>query len=280
MNGDEKAILILIGFPMIVGGMATLITWLSRRLSSTECPFCLRRIPKDTFKYCVPCPECGTEFSETNTLDDIVDSTSSCAQCASSIDCIPLWDGKSYCSSCLEKQSPGLLQAAGPNQLGEAMPYSISVVAWRMFLFAFAAIGGFAMFIAVSVAIAGDWQMALQGFAIFLLIGSPFIILWTCGGAAAMPLMRLKVMAWNRQLIIRIGTRLIVVPLADCKWREGKLSQMTLWSYAFLLRGSVLIVKLPKEKSKDGFLVAVGYTNETREIWKSFFEIAEVPQSR
>jgi len=87
-------------------------------------------------------------------------------------------------------------------------------------------------------------------------------------------------MAWNRQLIIRIGTRLIVVPLADCKWREGKLSQMTLWSYAFLLRGSVLIVKLPKEKSKDGFLVAVGYTNETREIWKSFFEIAEVPQSR
>jgi hypothetical protein len=94
-----------------------------------------------------------------------------------------------------------------------------------------------------------------------------------------MPLLRLKVIAWNRQLIVRLGTRLLVAPLTDCTWHEGKVSDMTVWQFAFLLRGPALIVEFPKETAKDGNRVAVGYTDDTRDLWKSFFEIAGISQT-
>ena len=280
MNNDNMFIVILVTFPVVVGGLVTLILLLSYRMSSRECPHCFRRIPKDALDKGVPCPECGTELAESDYAIPTDLTNHPCRECGASIDCVELWDGETYCTTCVEKHSPQLLELVGSKQLTEDMPYSIGAVTLRMFLFGFAVIGGFATIVALPFAIGGNWQKALQFFGVILLIGSPVILLKTCAGAAAMPLMRLKVMAWNRQLIVRLGTSLLIAPLAECSWHEGKLSQMTVWKYAvLLLRGPALIVELPKETAKHGNRVAVGYTPETFDIWQSFFTIAGVPRT-
>ena len=279
MNRDTMFIANLVAFPVFVGGLATLMIVLHRRSSSCDCPYCYRRIPKDALRKGVPCPECGAELAESDHAIATDQSNHVCRECGASVDCVELWDGETYCTPCISENSPRLSDAVGSNHLAEEMPYSITAVTWKMFLFAFATIGGFAAIIALPFAIGGNWPKALQGFGVVLLIGSPVILLWTGAGAAAMPLMRLRVMAWNRQLIVRLGTRLLIAPLAECSWHEGKLSQMTVWTYAFLLRGPALIVELPKGAAKDGNRVAVGFTEDTFGVWQSFFTIAGIPRT-
>jgi hypothetical protein len=48
---------------------------------------------------------------------------------------------------------------------------------------------------------------------------------------------------------------------------------------AALQRGRALIVELPAETA-HGDRAAVGFTQETLDIWKSFFAIAGVPRTR
>ena len=280
MDRDTMMIVWLITFPVIVGGAATLLSLLTRRFTSRECPQCLQRIPKSAFTNSVPCPECGAELTVSERTSPDFGSNSVCGKCGRSVGCVTLWDGKSYCAICIGEQSPQLLNAVAASMYAEVIPCSIGTLAWRMFLFSVASIGSIAGTMALLVGLlSGDWQNALTGIAVILLLGLPVIVLFTAGGPLQLAFARFKVIAWNGLLIVRHDMRLLIAPLADCTWREGKQSQMTLHRYAFLMRGPALIVELPKTIAKEGNYVAVGCTDETREVWRSFFEICAIPHS-
>ncbi len=280
MNRDNMILAILVAFPVVVVGFFVVIELLQRRLGSTECPHCFQRIPKDAFKHGLPCLECGAVLAEAQSRVDTSRLPRACRKCVTGDDCLELWDGEVYCRNCIGKQSSRLLQAAESDQLGEEMSYSIPSIAWRMFLFAMATMIGFSTLVAVLLIVAGGGREAPGAFAVVLVISSPVIVMFTAGVSIALPLLRPKTIVWNRQLIVRLGSQLRVSSLAECRWYEGRMSQVNVWGSGFLLRGKALIVEIPNVKTGEGNRMAVGCTDESREIWKSFFELAEIPQKR
>jgi len=192
---------------------------------------------------------------------------------------VELWDGRTYCGRCVEEHAPSLASLAHSPILSENMPYSIRAIASRAFLFAFALTTGFAVAIGLRFVIAGQRQEAVQAFVVFLLLGLPVILIWTCAAALAMPLLRPKVMAWKGQFIVRFGTRLFIAPLRECSWSEGKMARMTVWRHSYLLQGTAIIIRLPTEFAMKRRCAAVGFTPNTFEAWKSFLTIAGVPRT-
>lgn len=278
MNRDNMILAILVAFPVVIVGLVVLMGLLQRRMGSTECPHCFQRIPKDAFKYGLPCLECGGVLAEVESRADTTRLPRSCRECVTGDDCLELWDGEVYCRDCIGKQSTRLLQAAESAQLSEEMPYSIPAVAWRMCLFSMAGMLGFATLIAVLVTIAGGGREAPGAFAVVLVISCPVIVMFTAAPPIGLQLLRPEMIAWNRQFIVKLGSQLIIRPLAECKWYKGQMSELNIWGAGFLLRGKALIVEIPNVKAGEGNRMAVGCTDESREIWESFFELAGIPQ--
>jgi hypothetical protein len=173
--------------------------------------------------------------------------------------------------------SPALLAAADQPLFSEELPYRVSDIAKRSIWHFFRAIAGFAALIGVPVAIFSGFADGVFIFGVLFLVGTPVILLFSLAASAALPLMRIKMIVWRGKFIVRTGTHMLVADLTDCSWREGRLSDLTIWNLDFLLRGPSLIVVLPKSISPDGNCVAVGCTLATLEIWRSFFTIARVP---
>lgn len=274
--------MILLSFPVMVGLLAALMVFLHRLVSSTACPHCYRRIPKDAINNVVPCPDCGVELGGTRICLSPGEFDDVCRVCDTPlrhIQSVELWDGHRYCRPCVEQHAPCLIQFTNSDLLSEDMPFSIPAIASRMFLFVLTSTTGFAGAIGLLFVIAGHWQEALGGFVVFLLGGLSVTLLWTGAAAFAMPLLRPKLMAWKGKFIVRFGTRLLVAPLMECSWNEGRVAQMTVWKYSFLLRGAAVIVELPKGNSMKRRRVAVGFTPDTFDAWKSFFTIAGVPRT-
>ena len=149
----------------------------------------------------------------------------------------------------------------------------------RMFLFLSSFLGCLVALAIVPLLIAGKWMEALQMYAAAMLMLSPFIIMFTAAAPAAYLWARPKTIAWKGKLIVQQSFGLIVASLADCTWHEGRQGHMTVWKLGCLLRGPAVILVLPKEVAKAGDRLAVGFTDETREVWRSFLELAEVPQT-
>ena len=257
-----------------IGTLASIFIYLSRRFSSVPCPHCFKSIPKDTHKYSVPCPECSSIIS-----GPLVTAATpeECVQCKSTSRVTPLWDGNVYCRSCIVDQSPALLAAAHNDLYTETLPYRVGDLAKRALWYLLRLIGGFAAFFGLPMVITSGIADGAFLFGVLFLCGTPVILLWTMALSAALPLMRIKMTVWRGQMIVRVGTHLLVAPLADCSWRDGEMSELTIWKFGFLLRGPSIIVELPKSVSPDGNCVAVGCTSAALEIWRSFFTIAGVP---
>jgi hypothetical protein len=274
MDQNIHFLLLLAALTATIGVGAALAIYLARRLTSVECPHCFVSIPKHTAVNEVPCPECGVEPEGYTPLP-----AENCCRCKSNVDCVSLWDGESYCKVCLDEHAPELVEVRELPLLSEELPLPALTIARRMFVFAFLTALGFATFIAILVGVlSGDWQKAMQGFAVIMLCFSPVVVLWTGFSANSNRLLRLKVSVWNRKLIVRVGTQLIVAPLAECVWWSGKVSQMTVWNLSFLLKGSAIVVEVPKHLAKEGNRIAVGLRPPMRATWESFFNLSGIPE--
>lgn len=89
-------------------------------------------------------------------------------------------------------------------------------------------------------------------------------------------------MLWRSRLVMREGSVVHAFSLSGCTWKEGRLAQMTIWKWGFLLSGRALILELPKEITRQegvGDRMAVGFTPQSYELWKSFFILADIPQT-
>lgn len=280
MSNDAIFIIILVSIPIVAGTALTLISLLSMRLSSCDCPHCFRRIPKDVYKHGVPCPECSVIPEAAAQIAPTQEMHDACHACDRSTDCVRLWDGNVYCPACISQKSCRLLEASRCATLSEDLPSVSGTLAWRMSQFGIGLFSGIASVFALVTRLAeGDWQKAPACFVTFFCLGLPVILLFAWAAVLAGRLGRLKVMAWNGRLIVRFGMRLRIASLSECTWRLGRVSEMTLFKIAFLLPGDALLIDLPTRKSDDGNRVAVGHTKESREVWQAFLELADIPRT-
>lgn len=279
MIDNLEIIVYLAAFPFIVWGLLAAFGLIMRGLSTAACPYCWRRIPRDVWKHGTPCPECGANIAEGVDSHSLVESMGLCRVCGITKQCIELWDGQTYCHSCIVQRSPRLLQEANGGQLAEEIPPAAGAATRRILLQLSSVLGGLAAVFIAPLLMAGKWMEALEAYATAILFLSPFIILYTGAVASAFWWARPKTIAWRGKLIVQHNFGLIVAPLAQCTWHEGRQWHMTLWNFGFLLRGPALILVLPKDVVKGGDRMAVGFTNETREVWRSFLELAGVPRT-
>ncbi len=231
-------------------------------------------IPRDAEKLGLPCPECTQHLGAAT---DSAPATADCCLCQSTHTTTVLWDGNAYCHCCITAVSPALLAAALIPVLAEELPYRVPEIATRAFWYMVRLVVGFAAFWGVLAAIASGIRDGAWFFGIWLLCGIPVILLWTSAASIALPLMKTKTMAWRGKLIVRLGSGLLVAQLTDISWRDGVMSEHTIWKFSNLLRGPSLIVELPKSVSPEGNCVAVGCTPDAMEVWRAFFTISKVP---
>lgn len=280
MNRDERVMLLLLSIPILVGSLVTLIVLIARRATSCECPYCFRRIPKQAVEQQVPCPECGALLSDAPIAfdQDVVSTCNHCKQGIGGDESVRLWDAKTYCLPCLKEHAPGLLVFCRESQLAEVMPYSAWKLSAKMFCFVAFAIGCFATLVSLPIALMGKLLLAAQRFGVIFLIGSPVILLWSIGAGAAFSIVRPKTYAWSGKLIVCFGTQMIVAPLTECSWGEGKASNLTVLAYGFLFRGPAIIIDLTKQPGRQGNRLTVGLTPELFGVWASFLSLAAIPR--
>jgi hypothetical protein len=279
MNQDLIVLATLIGFPIGSWALFVLGSKLSRKLSCRECPYCFEQISKNVWHLSIPCPECGV-FPESGERPRTDPSRQSCRRCGEPASCRTIWDGHPYCVRCLSEASTDLPAAAEAPVLVDSLPTSSGAAIWRMLGFSSLIVAGFAGTIAALVLLCGQpWQFALESFAVILLIGSPMILAFTWGAARAPAIVRLRTMAWNGQLLVLFGDHIFAAPLAHCVWQEGRIQDMVGWNFCTFLRGPVLLIDLPTETKGRLRRVPVGFTDDSRSLWRAFFELADVPRA-
>jgi len=257
------------------GLLGAVLVYVERRLTSVSCPHCFKSIPKDTLKKRVPCPECEHPLQD---LDVETKPTGECSLCQSQNPNATLWDGHSYCESCVGDVSPALLPLADNYMLSEELPYQIRVIGKRACWLYLRFVGGLpALILGFPMAITGGLKDGLFIGGFLLSIGVPVALVWSLASSFSLPLMKLKTMIWRGQLILRMGTHLYVMPLNDCSWYEGVMSDITIWQHGHLLRGPSLVIELPKSEFPEGNRLVVGCTSDSLEIWRAFLTIAKVP---
>ena len=265
-------------FPIVVLGGVALLLYISHVRCLAECPHCFQRIPKIAFEEGLPCIECGEMLASDSGTVVEREFSDRCRRCESTAEVIELWDGGIYCKSCVESSAPELRESIGSVQFSESMPYSVRALTWRMLKYTCVWSIAFGALFGAFTAVFAPLQMALEASGWMLMFADMVGGMYVVATAAAMPVLRPRIMAWKGKLIFRFGTRLLVAPINDCRWSEGKLSEMTIWSLAFLLRGPAIIIEVPKDVTKDGNQIAAGFTKGTLKTWKSFLSLAGIPQ--
>lgn len=258
------------------GLLGAILIYAERRLTSMPCPYCLEPIPKDVSKKGVPCPECEHPPERS---DVFIESSGECSLCQSANPSVNLWDGQSYCESCVQEVSPSLIATSNDYMLSEDLPYETRTILKRAGWFYFRVILAWSLMWGVPLAITSGLADGLFVFGMWFLLGTPIVILWSIASSLSFPLANIRTMVWHGQLLIRMGTSLHVVPLRDCSWYEGVMSDTTVLKTGLFLRGPSLVIELPKRDFKEGNMLAVGCTPESREIWRAFLTIADVPVS-
>ena len=279
MNEDDFVLLLILLLPMLSGVLTVIIVLVAWRANSREGPHCFRRISKGVLEQAIPCPECGVLHSDIHIVSSqIVDSK--CSNCKQEIiggDSVRLWDAKTYCVACITKQSHHLLQICDEPQLAEVTPHSAWKLSVNMFFFLTFGVFCFATVVSVPLALIGKFLLAAQGFGVIFLIGTPVILLFTVGAGLAFAFVRPKTYVWNGKLIVRLGAKMIVAPLAECTWAKGRASELTVLPYGFLFRGPAIIIDLPKQPGPQGNRLTVGLTPATFKAWESFLSLAAIP---
>ena len=199
----------------------------------------------------------------------------SCSACVACSDAVFLWDGESYCSRCVEFTS--VILATHARNSGVLAETVVPDAGWRMrgsWLHILPGVIVLALFGAVS----GPTGLIFGGVFVLLFCGAVFLcdVLW------ARPQHFRRV--YPRTLSVAGGILTITTPAKqvrcetqDCKWFEGKV-----WDtddrFALSNRDAVILCVAP-ERARSYPIVALGLSQEARELWRGFLSLAGVPKS-
>ncbi len=188
---------------------------------------------------------------------------------------IRLWDGKDYCQSCVAGASPLLQRYASESSvLRESVTLSPrELIRDQLFAFAFLSL----IVVGVIVWTSKDaWVGALFGlavcFVVFLLrVGGIYVNSKMCRCIVALEDGKLT--------IGRRSASSFTYDLSDCQWQVGTIRKATGFSKIFLRRKVVLLQCSNRSRWLSWLrqIVPCGITDETREVWVSFLQLAEVP---
>lgn len=275
MNRDLMLFAVWLGFPLMIG----LAVYVSHKgsLSGRRCPHCSKTIPWNTRELAIPCPECGVSPEGLELLPTGC-SRQQCRRCETVTPCWILWDRQPYCEQCLSEASPQLLAVASSPWLKDALRPSGREAAWNGFRFSIGAILAFSGGLSLLVAVSGSpWSQSAQVFLSLLFVTCPMALMWTWLSWYIGTNSRFKVMVWGGELLVQFEERITRVPLAGCSWREGTLQQRLQWHLEYHLRGQLLLINVPAPVRALGPDVPVGFTAQSREVWRAFFEISDLP---
>ena len=248
---------------------------------SGECPNCGTPLQRSRIKKGLPCPICtfspeGTQLAALRSPEADV----TCGACGAIVDDkVRLWDGKWYCPKCIARVDSALLEHARKDS---HFREQVQVSEWLIARSIVKVVAILVLCVAIATALLSLITKS-PGFA----IGS-FLFL-VCLGAFVVPAFAMVVVlglrsqrpaltVFNGQIMVHVGKRVMDAPLADCAWFEGEASQMNISTCAIALSGPAIVVELPRVFSFRSYRVAVGFTEDTYGLWKSFFMIAGVRQ--
>jgi hypothetical protein len=266
----------------VYGLFAYVAMVLLRRGRTFQCPACRRQVSREEIRVeRIDCPRSGwraVRVAEDATLA----AETQFHEAASGSEVIQLWDGRSYDRESLEQFSPSLAAYAAEHaELTETMPHA----AWQIGR-KFGVVGataGTALF-GTAFVWAGINQNgaegAMVGFLISQLLVLPISLVYAASYAYTFHISRPSVTAVNGKLVVRLGSmRVEQFPLRDCEWYAGKLKEMNFLEKIMLPADDAVILVVPgADHEGDERRLAVGYTNEMREVWHDFLDAAGLPR--
>lgn len=208
-----------------------------------------------------------------------------CAECGSSelgLEIAKLWDGNSYCVSCVRRVSDGLLTEARESQTLSGSPnLPILRIAGTWFLTSWAVWTAIWLILPLFSVLGAriEWTSSLLNWLILSAFGLPFCALFgvTYAGGFAAGHPRVSVSDGRVEVIRRGKTQSF--PLAECEWYVGNLAHMTVDPSTVLLSTRSVNLVLPcLTDEKEPLTVAVAIEPERRRIWEAFLTLAKVPR--
>lgn len=206
---------------------------------------------------------------------------SSCGATTCSAGFVRLWDGNTYCVQCIKAASPDLLDhVRNHDVLEETFRYPALKLAgvWALFL----AIGWSSIWLIFPlVTILGgkiDLLESIRAWALISGFGLPIILVFSLAHAGGYALHRPTVSVDAGEVTVTQRGKSETVPLSQCEWYLGKISDMDLLQNTVILKKPALIVVLPPAEGREAREVAVGVNDGTRAIWQAFLTLAKAPQ--
>ena len=218
-----------------------------------------------------------------------MNALATCKKCSRPIHAengVLLWDGGHYCRVCVEQTSPLLLQYALTHEsLQERMVYDWrAALRYSLRICAIVAIFFWALFSLAMEFTLGGVVVALVGAVIVTLVAAmiqvPGLLWWT---KRAIPSVAVSE---GNVTVARPNWKAVPAethPLDRCQWYRGKSRQDSFLRSSIAPNGPAVILVFSVRKW--GLLwfrhkIACGFSEEMREIWTAFLELAEVSQMR
>jgi hypothetical protein len=205
-----------------------------------------------------------------------------CASCRRAEgDILPLWDRQSYCADCLQAATPALLGAARTmSELREELHFPLRRVFWSWFRFLTLASGSVGLIFPLIILLSDPIRFGagLLAWAGLALLGLPVLVVFAAAATLGARDNRPTVSVVDGAVVLTRGRSTEVVPLSDCEWVLGNVSQMTVMTQVAVLSDPAVILVLPSDADAVPRRVAVGLTDETREIWTAFLRLSKTPE--
>lgn len=193
---------------------------------------------------------------------------------------ILLWDDRRYCSRCLGERSKRLAEYARQHEiLTETVPFTTwevirkYVLSWPLIV-----VGLFGPVLLCTAIIQKAWKESFIGAAVLGSIGALVGFLFGFATAHALKKQRPTFAVRGKYLFITDPSceEPMAFPLDACEWYRGRVSHMSL--QVMLPDAPAINIVLPDDADEDETVIAVGYSEEMRELWEAFLSIAGVPQ--
>jgi len=213
-----------------------------------------------------------------------------CRVCAATDQLLKLWDGNKYCESCVAGLSKRLLEAIRNGEpISEQMPdYGEEVakrVVWHGRL---AILAWMAMCLISGVCVGGLRALpvsALCAVVVAAVSGFPVVWIVSRGVRRLFAEVRTTVAVLDGVVSVENERGVVSFPLEHVRWRTGWLREAKLegkelvgWrNVCFLPNQKVLLLTTYGKRKRVKHSVAVGFTDSSAELWKSFLSLARIP---
>ncbi len=218
-----------------------------------------------------------------------------CGRCQGALegrDSIRLWDGKVYCHECIEMACPGMYEyATEHDQMEETTPYRLRRRLAEFLVFVMLVYAGLAVFIQfVAARDAHDQITPLNALAWSAVVAVAICAPWTTLGLWFTRMYLPTVIAREGNITVRRSASLFewgrhvasetVVQLSDCTWSPG-IGAGPMLTFHDMLQSRINIrypMKFLGLRINRG-CATVGFTEDTRRLWKGFLTLATVPNA-